>query len=107
MGLFNEATTEVLLKFLDKKAKDAEEEIATKGTLSEEHAIPLILKTLFNHVAHLDMEITELCKSMDSRFEEVNLRFKEIHQRFQHLNIGITLGFTIIAFLIILFGFLK
>jgi hypothetical protein len=100
MSLFDESTTEVLLKFLDKKAKDAEEEIATKGTLSEEHAIPLILKTLFNHVAHLDMEITELRKSIDSRFGEVNRRF---HQ----LNISITLGFTIIAFLIILFGFLK
>ena len=46
MGLFNEATTEVLLKFLDKKAKDAEEEIATKGTLSEEHAIPHNLEDL-------------------------------------------------------------
>lgn len=89
MSLFNEATTEVLLKFLDKRAKDAEGEIAAKGVLSEEHAIPLILKTLFNHVAHLDTELTELRKS--------------VHR----IGTGLVVGFTILGFLIILFQFLK
>ena len=81
------------MKFLDKKVKDAEKEIASTGTLSEEHAIPLILKSYFNHIVHLDTELTELRKLMNQRFRQVN--------------ISLTLGFTIIAFLIILFGFLK
>lgn len=75
-------------------------EIATKGILSENHAIPLILKTLFNHVTHLDTEITELRKSIDFRFEQMG-------KRITHLFTTLTFGFTIIAFLIILFGFIK
>ena len=89
MSLFNEAATEVLLKFLDKKAKDAEEEIASKGILSEEHAIPLILKSQFNHIMHLDTELTELRKS--------------VHR----IGTGLVVGFTILGFLIILFQLLK
>lgn len=93
MNIFDDTTHQILMKFLNKKVKDAEEEIASKGTLSEEHAIPLILKSHFNHIVHLDTELTELRKLMNQRFHQVN--------------IGLTFGFTIIAFLIILFGFLK
>ncbi len=77
------------MKFLDKKIRDAEEEISSTGTLSEEHAIPLILKSQFNHILHLDTELTELRKS--------------IHR----IGTGLTIGFTIVGFLIVLFGFLK
>ncbi len=92
MNIFDDATHQMLMKFFDKKIKDAEQEIASTGTLSEEHAIPLILKSHSNHILHLDTELTELRKVMN--------------QRFYQLNVGLTPGFTIIAFLIILFGFL-
>jgi hypothetical protein len=82
MAIFDEATHEILMKFLDKKAQDAEREITERGTLSEEHAIPLILKSQFNHIAHLDTEITELRGVMDKRFEQItndmNGRFAQI-----------------------------
>ena len=71
MAIFDEATHEILMKFLDKKARDAEREITERGTLSEEHAIPLILKSQFNHIAHLDTGITELRVIMDKRFERL------------------------------------
>ena len=71
MAIFDEATHEILMKFLDKKARDAEREITERGTLSEEHAIPLILKSQFNHIAHLDTEITELRNVMDRRFVQI------------------------------------
>lgn len=89
MNIFDDITHQILMKFLDKKIKDAEEEISSTGTLSEEHAIPLILKSQFNHILHLDTELTELRKS--------------IHR----IGAGLTIGFTIVGFLIVLFGFLK
>ena len=89
MNIFDDTTHQILMKFLDKKIKDAEEEISSTGTLSEEHAIPLILKSQFNHILHLDTELTELRKS--------------IHR----IGTGLTIGFTIVGFLIVLFGFLK
>ena len=104
MNLFDDTTHQILMKFLDKKVEDAEKEIAVKGTLSEEHAIPLILKTLFNHVAHLDAAIIELGKSFDELRNSVDAKISGLSRQ---VNVGLTLGFSIIAFLIILFGFLK
>jgi len=107
-------TTEILKKFLEHKCKEAEREIEEKGTLSEENAIPLLLKTQFNHIAHLDMELTALRELMDKRFEQVDKRFEQVDKRFEQIEriisrvfTGLTVGFTIIGFLIILFGFLK
>jgi len=93
MNIFDDTTHEILMKFLDKKIKDAEGDIASTGTLSEEHAIPLILKTLFNHVMHLDSELSEFRKSVDRRFHQIN--------------VSLAMGFTVLGFLIILFGFLR
>ena len=84
MAIFEEGTHAILMKFLDKKALDAEREITEHGTLSEEHAIPLILKSQFNHIAHLDVEITELRVVMDKRFEQVDKRFEQVDRRFEH-----------------------
>jgi len=89
MNIFDDSTHQILMKFLDKKIKDAEGEIASKGILSDEHAIPLILKSQFNHILHLDSELTELRKS--------------IHR----IGTGLTIGFTVLGFLIIIFGFLS
>ena len=94
--MFEKETTEILLKFLERKCKEAEREIEEKGTLSDDNAIPLLLKTQFNHIAHLDMKL----ELMDKRFEQIDKRISEIFTR-------VTVGFTIIGFLIILFGFLK
>ena len=98
--MFEKETTEILLKFLEKKCREAEKEIEEKGTLSDENAIPLLLKTQFNHIAHLDMELTTLREMMDKRFEH-------LERIIARLFTGLTVGFTILGFLIILFGFLK
>jgi hypothetical protein len=58
--MFEQNTNDILLQFLTKKAAYAEKEIAEKGFLSEENAFPLMLKSQFNHIAHLDMELTLL-----------------------------------------------
>jgi len=119
--MFEKETTEILLKFLEKKCKEAEREIEEKGTLSDDNAIPLLLKTQFNHIAHLDMELTGLRELMNKKFEQVDKRFEQVDKRFEQVDkkfelVGtriseiftrVTVGFTIIGFLIILFGFLK
>jgi len=119
--MFEKATTEILLKFLERKCREAEKEIEEKGTLSDDNAIPLLLKTQFNHIAHLDMELTTLREIMDKRFEQVDKRFEQVDKRFEQVDkrfeqieriisrvfTGLTIGFTIMGFLIILFGFLK
>lgn len=89
MNIFDDTTHEILMKFLDKQVKDAEVEIASTGILSEKHAIPLILKSQFNHIVHLETELTEVRKMM------------------RQIGTGLIIGFTVIAFLIVLFGFLK
>jgi chromosome segregation ATPase len=120
MGLFDEETTRVLLKFLDRKAKEAEDEIATKGTLSEDKAIPLILKIQFNHIAHLDSEISRVATIMDERFKKLDERFERIDERFERiderferiderfirLGHGLVAGFTILGVLMAILKFL-
>jgi hypothetical protein len=75
MNFFYEETTKVLLKFLDRKAKETEEEVATKGTLSEDKAILFILKIQFNYIVHLDSEISKVAALMDEGFENLDKRF--------------------------------
>ena len=96
MNIFDDTTYQILMKFLDKKIKDAEGEIASTGTLSEEHAIPLLLKTQFNHIMHLEAEITEIRRLVE-----------KLETRFGRVGNSLILGFTIIGFLIIIFGFLR
>lgn len=51
---------EILQSFLENASKSAMEEIKKEGQLSEKNAIPLILKTQFNHIAHLDRELSHI-----------------------------------------------
>ena len=55
---------ELLLKLIDRKAREAEKEIEETGTLKDEHAIPLLLQTQYNHIAHLDEEISKISKEI-------------------------------------------
>ncbi len=87
--MFEKETTEILQKFLTKKCRDAEKEIEEKGMLSDDNAIPLLFKTHFNHITHLDIELTGLRQVMDKRFEQVSTNISRIFN-------AIILGFTII-----------
>jgi len=84
--MFEKETTEILLKFLERKCKEAEKEIEEKGVLSDDKAIPLLLKSQFNHIAHLDSEITALRELMDKRFEQVDKRFEQVDKRFEQVD---------------------
>lgn len=122
MNIFDEATHNVLMKFLDKKSKEAEQEIAKKGSLSEGHAIPLILKSQFNHIAHLDTELTAFREQVDRRLtefreevdrrlteflEEVDRRFEQVDKRFERLERNLFAGFAFLGSLITIYRFVH
>ncbi len=91
---------EILMKFLDRKVREAEEEVTQRGMLSDDKAIPLILKTQFNHIAHLESDIAGLRETMDRRFERMESRF----DRLQRHMLG---GFAALGFLISVLRFLH
>ncbi len=84
---------QILMKFLDRKVREAEDEITERGTLSDDKAIPLILKTQFNHIAHLE-------KMVDERFEQVDRRFERLER-------NLFGGFAFLAALISIFRFVR
>jgi hypothetical protein len=100
--MFEKETTQILLKFLERKCREAEKEIEEKGVLSDDKAIPLLLKSQFNHIAHLDSEITALRELMDRRFEQVDRRFERVEKIIMWLaGLGITAWISIIIAIVI------
>jgi len=107
--MFEKETTEILLKFLERKCREAEKEIEEKGVLSDDKAVPLLLKSQFNHIAHLNSEITALRELMDKRFEQVDKRFEQVDRRFERIEkiimwlvgLGITAWISIIIAIIV------
>ncbi len=95
---------DILMKFLDKKVREAEEEVTQKGTLSDEKAIPLILKTQFNHIAHLETEIADIRETMDRRFGEMRTG---MDRRFERLERNLFGGFAFLAALISVLRFVR
>lgn len=79
-------TDKLLLKLINKAAKEAEEEIEKTGSLSMEHAIPLLLKSQYNHILHLDAELVTIRKIMDERFSKMDERFSKIDERFAKMD---------------------
>ena len=48
---------ELISAFLTKSTEKARQQIADEGKLSTENAIPLMLKSQYNHIAHLDEQM--------------------------------------------------
>ena len=48
---------ELISAFLTKSTEKARQKIADEGTLFTENAIPLMLKSQYNHIAHLDEQM--------------------------------------------------
>lgn len=79
-------TERILLKLIDNAAKKAEMEIEKTGTLSMEHAIPLLLKSQYNHILHLDEELANIRKIMDDRFSRMDDRFSRMEGQFSKMD---------------------
>lgn len=95
----NKVEDEILMEFLEKAATKGREEIQTKGTLSAENAIPLMLKSQYNHIMHLDTELTNLREMMVTKDE-----FKALTDRVKAFSTHTMIGLTIIGILIMALG---
>ena len=99
---------EILQSFLENASKSAMEEIKSEGKLSEKNAIPLILKTQFNHIAHLDRELKELNNTVETKlvtkdeFNNFKDEFKSFRTEMRWL-FGIVLGFMCSLMAILIF----
>lgn len=102
---------EILEKFLNNAVEKAKEQIEKEGKLTVENAIPLLLQSQYNHILHLDQELSLLRKSFSEQFGKIDERFEKMEGRFEKINnrmnwlFGITiavmsLGFTYIGILI-------
>jgi len=88
---------QILMSLLGKSAESAMDEIKTTGTLSQKNAIPLMLKSQFNHIAHLDEKMQEMVTIdvFDKKVaglvtkEEFNSRIGSIDNRLTRLEIGL------------------
>jgi hypothetical protein len=94
---------QILLNFLENSAKEASEEIRSKGLLSEKNAIPLMLKSQFNHIAHLDAKMVTRDEFL-TQIKEINSKFDLMHSKFNHMQWFMSMGF---AFLSVFIAVLK
>ena len=83
--MFEKDAMDILMKFLDRKVLEAEKEVTARGTLSEDKAIPLMLKMQFNHIRHLEESVNDRFGQINQRFEEVGQRFEEVGKRFEEV----------------------
>jgi hypothetical protein len=74
MGVMDD---QILMAFLNKRSEVALAEIKETGGLSESNAMPLMLKSQFNHIAHLDLKLNDL----ELRFSEMSLQMRELITR--------------------------
>jgi len=104
---------QILINLLGKSAESAMDEIKTTGTLSQKNAIPLMLKSQFNHIAHLDEKMEDMVtkndfnnrmNAMENKFES---RFIQMEGRLANLENGFGLlkwfmvsGFSFLGILI-------
>ncbi len=75
---------EIITKFLDAAVKKAQKNIEETGTLRIDDAIPIMLKSQFNHIAHLDERITSIEENMVTK-QEFNEKFGELKSDFGEL----------------------
>jgi hypothetical protein len=82
-----------LFAYLDKDIEDAKTDIKSGKGLSQKGATAMLLKGMYNHIAHLDVELSDIRKNMLTRSE------------FDFLKWLISIGFVFLAAFQAYFGF--
>ncbi len=93
---------EILAKFLDNAASKAKRNIEEHGTLSTEDAIPLMLKSQFNHIAHLEQQMVT-----KDQFQVLKDQFQGLKEQFSFLKWIIGIGFVMLFALNLYIVFFK
>ncbi len=121
---------ELISAFLTKSTEKARQQIADEGKLSMENAIPLMLKSQYNHIAHLDEQMVtktefnafkeqfnglkEQFNGLKEQFDGLKEQFDGLKEQFKGLKdqVGfmkwmIMLGFALLAALQVYTSFIK
>ncbi len=107
---------EILAKFLDNAASKAKRNIEEHGTLSTEDAIPLMLKSQFNHIAHLEQQMVtkdqfqalkDQFQALKDQFQVLKDQFQGLKEQFSFLKWIIGIGFVMLFALNLYIVFFK
>ncbi len=114
---------QILSEFLDNAVQQAKSRITQEGRLSTEDAIPLMLKSQFNHIAHLEQEMVtradfnglkdqftglkDQFTGLKDQFTGLKDQFTGLKDQVSFLKWGITAGFTFLAILQVYVAFIK
>ncbi|MFQ6062123.1 MAG: hypothetical protein ACE5J9_02980 [Methanosarcinales archaeon] len=88
--MHKEYNRKILLEFLDKKCREAEEEIKKEGKLSDESAIPLLLRSQFSNIAHLDEEVSSIKEEISGIKTQIRDLSKEFENKLLSTQIAIS-----------------
>ena len=93
------SSDELLINILDGAAERSLKKIKEAGTITLEDAIPLLLKGQYNHIMHLDKEITEIKKRLDNTATKDDIKNMATKDDIKMLKwvLGIGLGFISIV----------
>jgi len=106
---------QILMNLLGKSAESAMDEIKTTGTLSQKNAIPLMLKSQFNHIAHLDEKMQEMVtidafdkkvaglvtkEEFNTRISKIEMDLSVLKEYFGFLKWFMVSGFSFLGILI-------
>lgn len=100
---------QILAEFLDNAVKKAKKSIENKGVLTTEDAIPLMLKSQFNHISHLEEQMVTKNEFNDlkDQFAGLKNQFAGLKDQFNFTKWLIAFGFAFLASLQIYLAFLK
>jgi len=104
---------QILSKFLDNAVAKAKKRIEEEGRIETEDAIPLMLKSQFNHIAHLEQQMitrTEFnarFNDLESKFIGLKDQFAGLKDQFAFVKWVIMLGFALLASLQIYVAFIQ
>ena len=100
---------QILSEFLDNAVQQAKKRITQEGRLSTEDAIPLMLKSQFNHIAHLEEQMVTKAdfNLLKDQFGGLKDQFGGLKDQFAFVKWVIMLGFTFLAVLQVYVAFIK
>jgi len=116
---------EILKAILDSAAEKALQKIKKESSISLEEAIPLLLRGQYNHIVHLDKEITEIksqlknmatkddIRDMATKNDIKNMATKDdikdmaTKEDIKHLKWMIGIGFSFITLIIGIIGIIA
>ncbi len=99
----------ILSEFLDNAVQQAKTRIAEDGCLRTEDAVPLMLKSQFNHIAHLERDMVTRAdfNGLKDQFSGLKDQFSGLKDQFSFLKWVIIFGFTFLAALQMYIAFVK